>query len=283
MLAARRMTRRQPWAAAALAALLAWMAAAPPAYGWRRPLEVAALRAAVLSYPELVAGPFLVVYPPGHRAVAALVLHDAAADYRVERASLGEALHQPLLIVIYRTQAALNASAGLPAADNNIGLYGAGSVRIDLPRAWIPSGPWQPAFQADGPVAHELGHALLDRAAHENYPAWFSEGVAQWEDVQATGYQWLTPNNQLHAGAVPYSWAALSGNFYALPHQSLAYREGLLLVEELQHRRYGGPTRFRQFLHALGGTQSFGATMQSAYHMKPAALYAAWRQTLPAP
>lgn len=277
------MTRRQWGAAAAVAAVVAWMAAAPPAYGWRHPLEAAILRATVLSQPELVGGPFLVVYPPGHRAVAALVLRDAAADYRVERQSLGERLHQPLLIVIYPTQAALNTSANLPAGDNNVGLYDVGTVRLDLPRAWIPTGPWEPTFQADGPVAHELGHALLDRAGHENYPAWFNEGVAQWEDYRATGYQWLTANNELHAGAAPYSWVALSSNFYALPHQSLAYREGLLLVEELRRRRYGGPPRFRRFVHALGGSRSFGATMQAVYHLDPAALYRAWRRTLPSP
>ncbi len=275
-----RRRRAQGLAAAALLAgalVLAW---APPLYGWRWPVEAAALRVSVLADPQLSAGPFQVAYPPGHRAAAALVLQDIQRDYRVERASLGVTLSIPLLVVIYPTQAALNTSAGLPPGANNIGLYDAATIRIDLPRAWIPRGPWRPRFQAEGPVAHELGHALLDRAGHENYPAWFNEGVAQWEDYRATGYQWLTASNQVGSGAGVYSWAALTGQFYALPHQSLAYREGLKLVEYLRSSGYGGPARFRRFVHALGGFASFGATMQAVYQIRPSALYRSWRRSL---
>ncbi len=275
------MTRRW-WPAAVMvvgALLVAW---APPAYGWRWPVEAAALRLTVLAEPEIMGGPFQVVYPPGHGATAALVLHDIQRDYRVERASLGATLALPLLVVIYPTVRALNTRAGLPPGANNIGLYDAGTIRIARPRAWIPHGPWRPTFQAEGPVAHELGHALLDRVGHENYPAWFNEGVAQWEDYRATGYQWLTASNQIGNGAALYSWTALTENFYALPHQSLAYREGLKLVEYLGRSRYGGPRRFRQFVHALGGVGSFAATMQAVYHVRPQALYQAWRRSLPA-
>ena len=275
------MTRRW-WGAGAVVVvgvlLTAW---APPAYGWRWPVEAAALRLTVLTEPEILGGPFQVVYPPGHGATAALVLQDLQRDYRVEQPSLGATLSTPLLVVIYPTVQTLNTSAGLPADADNIGLYDAATIRIALPRAWIPYGSWRPTFQAEGPVAHELGHALLDRVGHENYPAWFNEGVAQWEDYRATGYQWLTASNQIGHGGGLYSWRALTENFYALPHQSLAYREGLKLVEYLGSSRCGGPSRFRQFVHALGGVASFAATMQAVYHMRPEALYRAWRRSLP--
>ena len=274
------MTRRWTWVAAVVVVGALGVASVPPAYGWRWPVEAAALRLTVLTDPEVTAGPFHVVYPPGHGATAVLVLQDLQRDYPVERASLGATLSTPLLVVIYPTPASLNTSAGLPPAANNIGLYDAGTIRIDLPRAWIPHGSWRPTFQAEGPVAHELGHALLDRVGHENYPAWFNEGVAQWEDYRATGYQWLTASNQMGHGGGLYSWRALNENFYTLPHQSLAYREGLKLVQYLVSPRYGGPPRFRQFVHALAGVASFAATMRAIYHMRPDALYQAWRRSL---
>ena len=274
------MTWRGWCAAAATVAGALWVTLAPPAYGWRWPLQAALLRLTVVSEPELDRGPFRVVYPPGHRAAAAVVLKDIESSYRVERPSLGATLCTPLLVVMYPTLGALNTSAGLPSSANNIGLYYAGTIRIALPRAWIPRGPWRPTFQAEGPVAHELGHALLDRVGHENYPAWFNEGVAQWEDYRVTGYQWLTASNEIGNGATAYSWTALTQHFYALPHQSLAYREGLKLVEYLVSSRYGGPARFRDFVRTLGGFESFSVAMQAVYHIQPAALYRSWRESL---
>jgi hypothetical protein len=265
-------TWRRRWVggSALFAAALLWTSL--HAYTTMRTLAVAAERLSVWRDQVLTTRHFVILYPAGLKPVARLVAELAERDYRIETVNLAVAPTARLTIVIYPTQATLDTSAGLPANADDIGLYDAGTIRIADPRSWIVGADWQRVFSAEGPVAHELGHALLDWIADGNYPSWFNEGVAQEEDYRATGYVWLTPENRL-TGAL-YSMAQLDGNFYALPNQSLAYREGLSLVQFLIARR--GQTAFDAFLRRLGQGGTFGGDLHAAYGFSPTSLFQAW-------
>ena len=221
---------------------------------------------------------FLVLYPSGERKDARLILGLLNRAYPIETKNLAVHPNGPLTVIVYPTLSALARSAGLPADANDIGLYDAGTMRLAAPQSWIQGHGWQTTFAEDGPVSHELGHALLDVAADGNFPAWFNEGVAQYEDRLVTGYVWTTGTNGL-SGPL-YSMAALSGGFYALPNQGLAYREGLSLVSYLVQR--GGMTRFDRFIHELGnGGPPFDTVLQHVYGLTPRSLFNAWRAGLP--
>jgi hypothetical protein len=215
---------------------------------------------------------FLILYPPGERPVAALTGSLAERDYRIETANLN--VHPPgrLTIIIYPDEAALDQSAGLPRTADDIGLYDAGTIRIANPVSWVSGSDWPAVFRAEGPVAHELGHALLDWVADGNYPAWFNEGVAQEEDYRATGYLWLTPTNSL-SGRL-YTMRQLDADFYGLANQSLAYREGLSLVQYLIARR--GQPAFDRFVAQLGQSGTVDGDLQAAYGVTEAGLYRDW-------
>lgn len=241
-----------------------------------RGVAVAAERVSVLSDAS-VSGPLMtVLYPPHQRQVAQVVLTEAERDYRLESQNLRVSLTHPLYIIIYPTIPALNRASGLPPQDLNIGLYDAGTIRLAEPTAWIHRQPWEPTFAAEGPVAHELGHALLDAVANGNYPPWFNEGVAQYEDFKATGFLWITAHNSLQGPL--YSINQLTRHFYALQHPSLAYREGLALVEYMIDWR--GLAYFQHFLQILGHGPRFNQALLHLYGVSPSQLYARWTQSL---
>lgn len=221
---------------------------------------------------------FLIYYQGPHRREAKLVARLVNAAYPFESKNLGVRIQNPIPVVIANTTAALNLSVGLPAADNNLGLYWEGVIRVLSPDGWLgPSPATFEEYAADGPVAHELGHALLNLKADGNYPAWFNEGVAQWEDWKVTGYRWIAPQNALTGRLYPLK--ELTRGFYNLPNQALAYREGLGLVAFLLD--HSSVARWHRFLVRLGSGSPFPRALQAVYgYRSPAALFGAWRATL---
>jgi hypothetical protein len=267
---------RRFWYAGLVAVLMAcgWLYA--HSYPTLRSLAAAAERLQVIHDHAISTRHFLILYPAGEAAAARVVATEIEHDYGIESRQLGVRLSGRLTVVLYPNEAQLDESAGLPPQADDIGLYDAGTIRIAAPQSWITSADWRPIFQAEGPVAHELGHALLDQVANGNFPSWFNEGVAQEEDYRVTGYVWLTPTNSL-SGQL-YSMDRLNQNFYALPNQSLAYRQGLSLVQYLIAQR--GQTTFDQFLKTLGQGTSFGTALHRSYGVSENGLYSAWRAWL---
>lgn len=268
-------------AAAALVVLGAGYTSIEGIYTTEVQLSIAASRLSHASDRTLTHGPITVLYPPSQKAEGATVLAEAQRDYGLETKNLNVRSSYPLLFIVYPNMAGMNVAVGEPAAQNNIGLYYAGTISILSPLAWLPSSHWAAPFAYESPVGHEMGHALLAAVAHGNYPAWFNEGVAQYEDAHVTGFVWLTRSNALHgrpASDPLYSYAQLTGNFYALRNQSLAYREGLALVQYLIQQH--GQGQFDRFIHALGQGGSFSSVLSQFYHTTPASLYQAWAATL---
>lgn len=270
-------------AAAALLVLAAGYISIKGIYTTEVQLSTAAAHLSHASDGTLAHGPITVLYPPHQQSEGAAVLAEAQRDYGLETKNLNIRTAYPLLFIVYPNMAGMNVAVGEPAAQNNIGLYYAGTISILSPLAWLPPTHWAAPFAYQSPVGHEMGHALLAAVAHGNYPAWFNEGVAQYEDAQVTGFIWLTRSNALHgrpASQPLYSYAQLTGDFYALPNQSLAYREGLALVQYLVHQH--GQSRFDLFIHALGQGGSFSSDLAHYYHVTPSGLYQAWARSLSA-
>nr|WP_238480917.1 peptidase MA family metallohydrolase [Desulforadius tongensis] len=85
-------------------------------------------------------------------------------------------------------------------------------------------------------MAHEIAHLVVDHRTKGNYNRWFTEGVAQYVELELTGFRFRDPAGSLENNR--YSLQQLSDNFDRLPNQSLAYRQSLAAVYYLVHR-YG--------------------------------------------
>lgn len=241
------------------------------AYHASQRLDIVETRARLATWPQLTNAHFRIYYASGQQQEAGWVLEalDRALPY--EEQNLAVTPHGRLTVVVYPSQAAMNEAVGVNPSANNIGYDYAGVIDILSPKTWLPN---RQAFLAQGPAPHELGHALLNLKADGDYPAWFNEGVAQYEDWRTTGYQWITASN--HLSGPLYSMSQLTGNFYDLSNQSRAYREGLALVKYLEQRQ--GVKGFHQFLQDLENGQSFTGALESQYHIASEnALFSAWQ------
>ncbi|AGL03910.1 peptidase MA family metallohydrolase [Desulfoscipio gibsoniae] len=139
---------------------------------------------------------------------------------------------QKVPIVVYNSREELNASFGWPASENAMGVYWGGVIRVLAPQAWINES--DPAavrhvFQQAGPMAHEMTHLVLDYVARGNYPRWFTEGLAQYEEYKITGFMFEQQTGIWDQGLYPLK--VMDRNFDSLPNQSLAYRQSLSAVE----------------------------------------------------
>ena len=228
---------------------------------------------------RIVTPQFLVLYPTGHQTSAREILHLAENSYPGETASLGVDPKSHIVIALYPSQSALNRAVGISSPqNNNIGFYWHGVIDVLGPHGLHKAlGVPDASYAVDGPMAHELGHALLNLAADGNYPAWFNEGIAQWEDYRQTGYQWLTSHNYLRHDAL-YPYSALSSHFYALPHQSLAYREGLVLIKYLVQIR--GSQNLRMLIKTLKKGTPFALAVKKTYGVPIQSLFIHWQQSL---
>lgn len=245
------------------------------AYVLSRDVDIASTQAQLTRWPTLQNSHFRVYYPVGQKTEAEWVLNTATRALPFEEHNLAEVPHHRLTVVMYATESAMNAAVGLPANANNIGYDYNGVMDILSPKAWLGQNrAAHAAFVSQGPVPHELGHALLNLKADANYPNWFNEGVAQYEDFRTTGYQWTTKSNSL-TGPL-YSMNQLNQNFYGLANQSRAYREGLALVSYLE--TVHGTAVFQQFLGELAHGMSFDAALSHTYHLSSqTALFSAWQ------
>ena len=221
---------------------------------------------------------FVIYYTPTESKDVSLIAGLAQKSYPIETRTLRIFPNHPIPIVIEPSVAALNLAVGLPANDANLGVYWEGVARVLSPQAWLGQGPNVTTIYArSGPLPHELGHALLNLKADGNYPAWFNEGVAQWEDWRVTGYQWITKGNSLRGPL--YSMGQLSARFYRLPNQALAYREGLSLVRFLRAR--GSQSSWLRFLDTLRRGTSFSYALRQVYRYPSVkAFFRKWYQDL---
>lgn len=135
-------------------------------------------------------------------------------------------------IVVYSSREELNASFGWPASENAMGVYWGGVIRVLAPEVWIKENDPQAVrgiFQQAGPMAHEMTHLVLDYIAKGNYPRWFTEGLAQYEEFKITGFMFTYQEGIWNQGLYPLS--KMDRHFDSLPDQALAYRQSLSAVE----------------------------------------------------
>lgn len=222
---------------------------------------------------------FLVRYLPSDENVAGIVLSASEEAYGRVVKDFGYEPKGKTTIVIYPDRESLRKSFGWSSGDSALGVYWEGIIRLLSPNAWAartdPAGLAE-EFRRYGPITHEFTHLVLDYRTAGNYPHWFSEGLAQWEEYRVTGYLWVEPENTLYQDL--YSLKALENEFDGLSNVALAYRESYLLTEYLFRLR--GLEGLNALIKDLEGGESFKAALQDVYHLTPEQLQAGWLQWL---
>lgn len=132
------------------------------------------------------------------------------------------------LIVIYPTKQDMTKLMGQLGSEGAMGVYWGGVIQVLSPKAWLKSDKLDQDYINDGPMVHELTHLVFDYMTNGNYPRWFTEGLAQYQEYKTHGFEWITANNDLTRKV--YSMAEIDEKFDDLPNQSLAYRQSLAAV-----------------------------------------------------
>lgn len=202
---------------------------------------------------------FLVRYRPEDEEVVSLVVEAAEFFYMPLSLRLGYTPANKILLILYPDRQSLRNVFGWPDGEDALGVYWGGVIRILSPRAWDwlePDRSLAEEFMSNGPLAHELTHYFLDYLTGGNYPRWFSEGLAQYEEYILTGYQWVEPGSD----NVIYSLDDLELRFDRLPAQPAAYRRAFLLVSYIASRY--GDEKLREIVRELARGKTFDEALQ---------------------
>jgi len=155
-----------------------------------------------------------------------------------------------------------------------MGVYWGGVVRVLSPKAWVDTNDIEvisARFRAESTLGHEFAHLLLDYMTQGNYPRWFSEGLAQYEEYLISGHVWSEPYID---GKPPYYSYGEMAAFERLDDQAKAYNQAFLMVYYMV-REYGWE-RMIGLCRELSTGQNFGAAVQKAYDTGEEELAGRW-------
>ncbi|NPV91931.1 MAG: hypothetical protein HPY50_14290 [Firmicutes bacterium] len=193
---------------------------------------------------------FRVRCQPSDSDVADMVLEAAERVYEPINDALGFRPQGKVLIVIYPTSLELGKSFGWPADQSALGVYWMGTIRVLSPKAWITDeSDFDERFWAAGPIAHEYTHFVVDHLTRGNYPRWLTEGLAQREDRDLTGFVFNVDGENL-AEQKPYRLDQLDSDFDDRPDQMLAYWQSLAAVEFMDE--HYSIDRIKDLINLLG-------------------------------
>lgn len=200
-------------------------------------------------------------YQASDQPVAVGVLEDLEESWeQLAAANLTTAAPATLVAFLHPSHVALQAALG-QRGSLTLGAYQVGRLHLLSPLAWLPG--LSPAaalqeYRSSGPAVHELVHLGLDYLVAGNTPLWFSEGLAQYWELELNGYLWQEPGIDWLAGVVASDRVdALFGS----EHEYVAYRQSLQMVQYL-YNQYG-PENVHEIVVELALGRSFQRALQS--------------------
>jgi hypothetical protein len=177
---------------AVILAMTLWLRSPVRMYGFEmfRDCQRLIVRIQTANWPSVEDRHFIVKYQRGDESSARMVLTEAERVYQPLGSYFGYFPDQKVPILIYPDRVSLNRVFGWGKDESAMGVYWAGVIRVLSPRAWMgdtPVGQQRQILQAQGPVAHEYTHLLVDYKTGGNYTRWLTEGLAQYAEQSITG------------------------------------------------------------------------------------------------
>lgn len=245
-------------------------------YGAARECLKAYVVAGSWQMEKLTSDHFYLKYWPENRAEAEMVLETAERFYGPVAEDFSFKPRGKIPVILYQSREELNNSFGWEATESAMGVYWAGAIRVLSPREWIDEK--DPArvrelFASSGPMAHEFTHLAVDYRTGGNYPRWFTEGVAQYEEYKLTGFHFNDPSGSLNRKL--YSMEDLTGGFDELPDQSLAYRESFAAVSYIVN--VYGEDMLHKLVRQLGLSRDFDSALQEVLGIGTEELETRWQ------
>ncbi|MDA8234366.1 MAG: hypothetical protein M0Z31_06045 [Clostridia bacterium] len=204
---------------------------------------------------------FTVYYQAEDKKMAPLVLDTAEKFYQPVVGRLAFTPKAKVPVIIYPTREDLGRTFGWEADESAMGVYWAGVIRVLSPQQWVDADDPEEMghiFETTGPMAHEFTHLVIDYRTRGNYPRWFTEGVAQYEEYLLTKFLFQEPGSSLDQPLYPF--AEMDANFDYLPNQGLAYRQSLVAIQYLVEK-YGQP-KLDEILTNLGRGMSLNRSFK---------------------
>ncbi|MDF9407022.1 hypothetical protein L7E55_01380 [Pelotomaculum isophthalicicum JI] len=219
---------------------------------------------------------FCVRFLPDKRAEAEMVLEVAEQFYRPVRADFCYSTRGKIPVILYSSKEELNKSFGWEAKESAMGVYWAGTIRVLSPEVWagdVDEGQVKDKFISSGPMAHELTHLMVDYLTGGNYPRWFTEGVAQYEDYKLTGF--VIGDPAASPGRQLYSMEELGASFDSLPDQAMAYQESFAAVYYIV--QFYGEDVLYELIGELGQGCSLSQAMENVLNLNIMQFEKEWR------
>jgi hypothetical protein len=220
----------------------------------------------------------------GDPVIAAVVLEAAQEQLDIVSDDLRFVPEKRILVILHETREELRGAFGWPESEDAMGVYWGGVVRVLSPAAWVDTNDIDvisARFRAESTLGHEFTHLLLDYMTQGNYPRWFSEGLAQYEEYLISGHVWTEPYID---GKPPYYSYGEMASFERLDDQVRAYNQAFLMVYYMA-REYGWE-RMIGLIDALSSGQPFNAAVHTAYgfgEIEMARRWTAWAEALSVP
>lgn len=226
---------------------------------------------------KLTSEHFYVKFKPADRQGAELVLETAEMFYRPVTEDFSFVPDARVPLILYSSKEQLNSSFGWDAKEGAIGVYWGGAIRVLTPEVWIEEKDpvrFRETFVSSGPMVHEFTHLMIDYLTGGNYPRWFTEGVAQYEENKLTGFEFKDMNGS--PGQQLYSMKDLSENFDSLPNQYLAYMEAYSAVRYIVDQH--GEKALSDLIKELRGGTDFDQALSKILQLDSAGFEACWQE-----
>jgi hypothetical protein len=220
---------------------------------------------------------FIVRYNPQDQAVVQMIIDAAEEVYGPVTASLAFTPAGKATIIVVSGRQEMQTNLGWSGQQSAMGVYWSGLIQVLSPQAWLYGddlAAQKERFMKNGPVAHEFTHLVVDSAARGNYPRWFTEGIAQYQDYRLNGYEWITPTNKLDQPL--YTLEEMERDFDGVENQSLAYRESFAAVRYM-YEIYGDEG-VRAVLGELNRGKTMRVAVKDVLKMDYTQFFQAWQQ-----
>ena len=176
---------------------------------------------------------FIIRYEQEDEEVIDLVARAAEEKYLDMTKMFQYAPKGKINVIVYENPQLLMKNTNLKQGKPPMGVYYASTIQILSPRLWVDEEEdMEFLFLNQGPMVHEFAHLLVDDLTRGNYPLWFTEGMALYQEYVQTGYEW---GKDLAYLGEPYTIEELTTNFHGLD-EMLAYKRSFELIRGLAER-----------------------------------------------